>query len=97
LVATEGIEGGPMPALESSLVTCLVQKFFADLRILDHGQGIEITPGGLATDFGITPQISYFLGQGEPAEETLALARAPAENAEHVRPIDDDFDAQHLG
>src|SRR5262245_49375006 len=53
LLATERIEGAALAAMESSLMTSLIQKLIAYFRINDHGESVEITPCSLATDFRI--------------------------------------------
>lgn len=51
----------------------MIQEFFAHFRIGDDGQGVETTLSRRATDFGVTPQLGYLLGQGEPGANTSPL------------------------
>jgi len=89
---------GIEPSIGPSIVGYGIGQFLEvvlGLGWVAHGrEGIQVTAVGCKADFGIAIEVGHPLGHGEPAEDFLAFAPAPAPDLELIGMIDHGLDAQ---
>src|SRR5438093_11800021 len=93
-LAAERIESATFSPPEGSAAANAIQHFLTDVRIVDHGQAVEITAGGLGCHVRLTGQEGDVPAERQPVQNHLAFPRAPTADAEGGGMLADDFDAE---